>query len=149
MNETPDGKVILEKPKSILLKIIGVVCKTSFKNKLIDYSIENCSSFLDSHLLDANILKLMPKIRKYYESCKNPDCPYVPWANFCDILNIEDENERKKHLTDKNPIVSDFKKNLHLFLSWSFKFAESGSVVNEIQNEIWLEGYNSNQLKAE
>lgn len=134
----------LGKPKAILLKIWGVCCPFQFaKTTLVEYSIENCEKFLDQHLLDANIIKILPKLQKFYHHIiiDNQNCPIVSFDQFFRILDIEDENERKKQFIEKGAVVNDFKTKLNHFLQWSFRFANSSTPVNEIQNLIWEIGY--------
>lgn len=149
----PGEKISFEKPRAIVLKVLGVLVPYSFGEvKLVQYSISNCSQFLDSNLLNTNLLKLLPKIRKSYESIAtaNTACPSVPFDNFFRILNIEDEEKRKKELESKREAINDFKRKLTAFLVFAFhNHSSSDSPANEIQNLIWQDGYRTQRLKSE
>lgn len=145
-------KIRYEKPKAIVLKIFGVLVPNSFaKYKLMDYSIENCYKYLDVHFFEPNVLKLIPKIKKFYETfiIDNSNCPVVQFDEFCEILKIQNEIIRKKLFDEKSQLVNDFKTKLTAFLIYAFQHADSTSPVNELQNLIWEDGYLSNRLKSE
>ena len=145
-------KIAFPKPRAIVFKILGVLVPYSFGEvRLIKYSVENCAQFLDSHLLDPSVLKLLPKIKKNYDSIAttNTSCPAVSFDGFFRILNIEDEAERKKEIDSKRETINEFKSKLTAFLVFAFQTASSESPANEIQNLIWQEGYTTNKLKSE
>lgn len=74
-----------KKPKAIVLKILGVCCPFSFaKIKLINYSIENCKKFIDKHILDKNIIDLLPKLQKFYSNfaIEHQNFPIIPFDLF-------------------------------------------------------------------
>ena len=140
MSGETKSKIIFDKPKAILFKVLGVLCPYSFaKTKLIKYSIENCGFFINKHFFDTNILDLIPKIKKFYDQIiiQNATCPTVSFENVINILSIEDADQRKKAFEDNALVIIKFKKELILFLNYTFQFASSTSPVNEIQNRIW------------
>lgn len=153
--EAQGEKVSIEKPNAIVFKVLGVLVPYSFGEvKLIKYSIENCSQFLDGHLFSSKVLKLLPKIKKSYDSivAGNAKCPSVSFDRFFRILNIEDEAQRRKEIESNREAIKEFKSKLTAFLVFVFNDSSqssSESPANEIQNLIWQEGYSTNRLKSE
>ncbi|RWS08289.1 enolase-phosphatase E-1-like protein [Dinothrombium tinctorium] len=120
----------IEKPKAILLKILGVTTSWKFaKVDLINYIVPNLRDYLDAHWEEENLKNLINamKAQNAKEIHDGVKCPEIRG----------EKDALKSSVLD--------------YVKWSIKNVpiKSNTPLNDLQGFIWGEGFKKGAIKAQ
>lgn len=131
---TPAAANNVDRPKVVLLKVLGVTTPWSYARKtLVDYSLDKCKDYI-SRCLDEEHMGRLVELLAQQQVRQQADGLAPPMF-------------RPRSAVD----AARFKAELTRYVTWCIQqgFHKLGTPVNDLQSYIWGEGYLNGSLKAE